>query len=68
LLRFARNDGRGGFDSRFPSPRGKKEGAMPLDLEWPIELSPLWLRDIALDAQASAFALWALWLAAWGLA
>jgi hypothetical protein len=41
---------------------------MPLDLEWPIELSPLWLRDIALDAQASAFALWALWLAAWGLA
>ncbi len=40
---------------------------MPLDLECPIELSPLWLRDIALDAQASAFALWALWLAACGL-
>jgi hypothetical protein len=38
------------------------------DCEWPIECSPLGLRDLALDAQASAFAAWALWLAAWGLA
>ncbi len=35
---------------------------------WPIELSPLWWRDLALDAQSGAFTAWALWLDAWGLA
>lgn len=36
--------------------------------EWPIEFSPLWLRDAAIDAEAGAFAAWAFWLAAWRLA
>lgn len=36
--------------------------------QWPVELSPFYLRDCALDAQACAFACLALWLAAWGLA
>ncbi len=37
-------------------------------LELPPEFSPLAWRDAALDVEALAFACWALWLAAWGLA
>ncbi len=36
--------------------------------EWPVELSPLALRDAAIEAQIIAFAVRALWLATWGLA
>ncbi len=32
------------------------------------DLSPAAFRDAMLDAEIRAFALWALWLAAWGLA